>query len=234
MASPHTPSLAGKSQPTGPSTKYSEQSRELFELCKRLPNARMTSSTHGRASCPVPDHGKGRGDQHPSFDFELTQNGEFLANCKCGCEFGDIVRVLKNNIRPTPTQTQRRKSSYYSSEPPSDVFRFVEDGKVVGIKERYDYPKDVGGKGDRAKRFVWFTTEGYQARTPGLNGRRVHRMPLYGRDKVAAAPTSRAVLFVEGERKVNMLEERGFLAVSAPGGAGQKEFGHSLNVLGGR
>lgn len=47
-------------------------------------------------SCPLPTHGKGRGDKNPSLSICQGDDGTLLVNCKAGCDGRDILRVLRD------------------------------------------------------------------------------------------------------------------------------------------
>lgn len=46
--------------------------------------------------CPVPSHGKGRGDRSPSLSVSDGDDGRLLLRCFAGCEFADILDELKH------------------------------------------------------------------------------------------------------------------------------------------
>jgi putative DNA primase/helicase len=44
--------------------------------------------------CPVPTHGKGRGDRNPSLSIRAGDDGKLLVNCMAGCDPRDVLRAL--------------------------------------------------------------------------------------------------------------------------------------------
>jgi hypothetical protein len=44
--------------------------------------------------CPVPGHGKGRGDINPSLSVAIGENGKLLVNCFAGCNYHDVSTAL--------------------------------------------------------------------------------------------------------------------------------------------
>src|SRR5215204_2732029 len=42
-------------------------------------------------SCPLPDHGQGRGDKNPSVSVTEGDDGRALVNCRAGCQTEDIA-----------------------------------------------------------------------------------------------------------------------------------------------
>jgi hypothetical protein len=79
------------------------------------------------------------------------------------------------------------------------------------IKTRYDYA-------DGSKSFKW---------PPGTKMGDLH---LYGWDNLKRLQKDEPIFFVEGEKTADALTRHGFIAVSLPGGSGQKDF-TALNVL---
>ncbi len=49
----------------------------------------------GQASCPVPDHGRGRGDRNPSLTLSDGDNGAVLVHCHAGCTPDAVIAELK-------------------------------------------------------------------------------------------------------------------------------------------
>ena len=47
-----------------------------------------------RAKCPVPGHGKGRGDKRPSLSLRDVEN-KVLVHCPCGCPQDVVIDALK-------------------------------------------------------------------------------------------------------------------------------------------
>ncbi len=41
-------------------------------------------------SCPVPDHGQGRGDRNPSVSVRAADDGRALVKCQAGCEIEEV------------------------------------------------------------------------------------------------------------------------------------------------
>jgi putative DNA primase/helicase len=46
-------------------------------------------------SCPLPSHGKGKGDRNPSLSIRDGDNGQLLLNCFGGCAFEDVLSELR-------------------------------------------------------------------------------------------------------------------------------------------
>jgi hypothetical protein len=54
----------------------------------------LKAGTGWLVSCPLPDHGQGRGDQDPSVSITEGDDGRALVNCLAGCETEAIVEEL--------------------------------------------------------------------------------------------------------------------------------------------
>ena len=164
--------------------------------------------------CPA--HGT---DKHPSLS---VQQGHTAAvfRCHTGCSRDDVIAALRE--RGLMGQASSVTRSQFE---PEAVYRYIsEHGEIVGEKGRFSWWKD----GERHKTFRWRLPGSEQ--WGGLGGL---TMPLYNLPSVLSRPTE-PVWFVEGELAATALIDRGMLAVTNYGGAGQKEWGDSLSWLLGR
>src|SRR5918993_861495 len=62
--------------------------------------------------CPVPAHGKGRGDRSPSLTIADATDGRLLVSCKAGCDPIEVLRCLdpfarSPALRNAPAASQR-------------------------------------------------------------------------------------------------------------------------------
>ncbi|MFZ0716523.1 hypothetical protein [Mycobacterium sp.] len=70
----------------------------LIAALEATGNAVDANGSSASAECPVPDHGRGRGDQHPSL--RLTDAaGKVLIHCFAGCDTADVLAAL--NLKET-------------------------------------------------------------------------------------------------------------------------------------
>jgi hypothetical protein len=65
--------------------------------------------------CPVPSHGKGRGDRSPSLSISDSDDKRLLAKCFARCSFEDIIHSLRNlgladGFPAEPARLQSRQS----------------------------------------------------------------------------------------------------------------------------
>lgn len=66
---------------------------QMESILRLLTNVKETQ--HGFvASCPVPNHGKGNGDRHPSLQIRRSEHGKILMKCHAGCKTREILDVL--------------------------------------------------------------------------------------------------------------------------------------------
>jgi hypothetical protein len=65
----------------------------LERLLDRLGGVREGESGY-RASCPCPDHGRGRGDRDPSLSVGVDDEGNVLLKCFAGCPTEAVVAEL--------------------------------------------------------------------------------------------------------------------------------------------
>lgn len=97
------------------------------------------------------------------------------------------------------------------------------DGALLFVKLRIDEP-------GRGKRYEWRTPDGRTSRGKVT----VSDLPLYRLVNLHDAAASEPVLWVEGEKCADALHTAGFVAVTAAGGASQRDFGEALAPLAGR
>lgn len=65
----------------------------LESFLEPLDNVRVTGEGY-TASCPVPEHGQGNGDQNPSLSVGVDEEGNVLVNCFAGCDNEAIVSCV--------------------------------------------------------------------------------------------------------------------------------------------
>lgn len=72
------------------------------------------------ARCPVPGHGKGRGDRNPSLKVSEGGDGRALVHCHAGCEVEDVLAALGLQMSDLyPAHDRRSATSPDRSPPPS-------------------------------------------------------------------------------------------------------------------
>jgi hypothetical protein len=68
--------------------------KAIEDILSQLKRVRSRSGGRYQASCPVPTHGKGRGDINPSLGIRELPDGTILLKCGAGCETIKILDVL--------------------------------------------------------------------------------------------------------------------------------------------
>ena len=63
------------------------------EIIAALPRGQWHGS-YGMASCPVPGHGRGRGDQNPSLSIHDRDDGNIVVRCFAACDWRDVMEEL--------------------------------------------------------------------------------------------------------------------------------------------
>jgi hypothetical protein len=153
------------------------------------------------ALCPAHD------DKTSSLSISLGDNGKILLKCHAGCEWKPIVEALEleASVLFPPRESNRRSSRL---------------GRIV---KTYDY-KDENG--ELLFQVVRYETKEFRQRRPDGNGgwqwnldgvRRV----LYRLPELTKADPEEPVIVCEGEKDVDRLRERGFIATTNAAGAGK-------------
>jgi hypothetical protein len=169
----------------------------LGNVVGRLKNVRHQGGGY-RASCPVPGHGKGRGDPDPSLTIK-QDDGRVLINCFAGCEPEQVVEALDLSMADLfdkpPGQGNNGQGKRRDGKP--SAFWEIRDrhGEVQAVHIRFDKP---GGK----KECSWKLPG---ADEYGLKGRKLATMPLYRTELVGEWPEDLLVVLTEGEKAADAL-----------------------------
>jgi len=200
---------------------------ELYrELAPLLDSPKRGMDGRVWSYCPVHGDGAKHRGQPGQAGRSLSLHPKLGLDCFAGCEFTDIVKALKKKeVQPVQRVSSRKSAPAPATETLVKVFKYQgADGEVIAEKGRFERP-------DGTKTFKW--------RLPGSDkwgglGFSQSELPLYGSYGLSAVDMDTPVLFVEGEKSAEACWQNGLIAVSGCGGAGQKDFGRSLDVLRGR
>ncbi len=165
--------------------------------------------------CPVPGHGKGRGDRNPSLSVS-EDGGRLLVHCHAGCPQEAVIRALRSRrLWPEPPKSRGEIRATY------DYLDL--DGNVLFQVVRF-----------HPKRFVQRRPcpsgldLGCLECKPDPNGQHWHwdltgiKPILYRLPEVAGAVERGDLVFVvEGEKDADRLSDLGLVATTNPGGAGK-------------
>lgn len=154
------------------------------------------------SQCPVPSHGKGRGDKSPSLSIGIGKDDRALLDCKAGCPTEQIVSVLGLGIADLFV---REENSAKIKDNATVVMRHIyrdAGGRALGMKLR---PHPNGAK------VSW-------------QGQKPPDCPLYRLPELSAARANgeTRVDVAEGERDADVLVAHGYTATTNPGGANEK------------
>ncbi len=83
----------------------------LERFLEPLDNVQAASEGY-RASCPVPAHGRGNGDQNPSLSVGVDDEGNVLVNCFAGCDNEAIV----SSVGLTLADLFERRNGYHARQ----------------------------------------------------------------------------------------------------------------------
>jgi hypothetical protein len=175
--------------------------------------------------CPVPTHGKGRGDRNPSLSICDGDDGQIVVNCMGGCSRSDVLEALGvEESRPNGANGQQHAawskqpkafSDYYLTR---DGYSLVcaypyttKDGALLYEVLRYQHPS-------KEKQFLQRRPDG----RGGWYGDAGERKVLYrwpDLEKVAHT----GVYVTEGEKDSDHLAARGLVAVTVASGKWSEE-----------
>jgi hypothetical protein len=191
----------------------------------------------GRSGCKCPTgknvHCPAHDDSDPSLTYENT-NGKILFNCKKGCSQQAVIAAMtangwwppeKINGKSSPApRVAAQKSAPRKESKLTQEWAFTDAaGTDIAYHGRFDYVDDDG------KEFRWRLPDGEYK--DGLRGQAAMAdLPLYNLEGVLE-DDSETVYVVEGEKAADACIEHGLVAVALGGGAGQTQFGESLDPL---
>lgn len=171
---------------------------KLNEVLDRLNRVKKTGENQYIACCPA------HRDDKPSLSISGS-NGKILLHCQAGCDTQRIVEAI--GIQMKDLYIQERSGGGW--ELLRDHLYHDEAGSVIAKKELYLKP-------DGSKTGVWLRLRNgkYEKGLKGLN------IPLY--NLPALIDSTGAVYITEGEKDAETLKRMGFVATSAPNGAGSR------------
>jgi len=194
------------------------------EIASILGNAKKVGNGY-LASCPVPDHGQGKGDKHPSLSITESVDGNYLFKCHGGCDQHTVFSTIKDmgilpqlperpeylsSIKPIPTSSQATPPTVMTLE---HEWHYVdEDGISLFLKQRYK-TNDIKGKTYKTLRVM---PDG--SRVGKLGDCRIipYRLP----ELRQAIADGRVIYITEGEKAADSLCSLGVVATTSHAGAG--------------
>ena len=186
--------------------------RVTYEDALAALDGREVRDGSAQARCPLPSHGRGKGDRTPSLTLDRDDAaGGFVVCCHGGCDqrelFRAVIDLAGNGSGPALKRRMEHVAHYdYLPAPGVDepVLRKVrlEDGQ--GNKDFY-WKRLIDGR--------WVNRAG--------GFKRLYRLP----DLIESLAAGQRVLVVEGEKDADTLNARGLVATSPPDGGSKGAVG---------
>jgi len=186
------------------------------------------------ARCPVPGHGRWRGDRNPSLTLAEGADRQALLCCHAGCETEAVVEALGLHMADLfPGGSEPRAKLGRGAKAPKGelvaTYRYKRrDGSVAFEVLRYA-PKDFRQRRPDPKRpgdWIWNLSG-----LPEADRYLPYRLPELIE---AAAPDGaglKELIIAEGEKDCDELWRNGFVATCNAGGAGKWRDEHSRRLL---
>ena len=184
----------------------------LREMLDRLDGARRNPDGSWKARCPVPGHGRGRGDVNPSLSVKEGEDARVLIHCHTGCSPEAVVAALGMTMAelfPPAPPSPRKKGKPWRGKP--TAFYDYQDESRQLLFQVVRYPPRDGEKPFPQRRpdgsggWIW-SLEGVR--------RVLFRLP-----ELLKADPDEPVYLAEGEKDVLSLVAIEFTATTNPGGA---------------
>lgn len=208
--------------------------RPIENVLARFSNVKPLSADRWIASCPILNHGQGRGDRNPSLSVAEADDGTVLLNCFAGCTSESIVSAIGLTMADLfpPNNGDSSVSSARLKTPrnPAQSFPTVNDliafllqtdrlrgGQITRhiyhesfVVLRFDFPD---GR-DKTFRPIHRTPDGWRIGGPaGL-------LPLYRLSELDGADT---VYVCEGEKACDAARSIGLCATTSAHGSNAAE-----------
>jgi hypothetical protein len=190
------------------------------ELATTLGNAKKVGNGY-LASCPVPSHGQGNGDKHPSLSITESSDGNYLFKCHGGCDQHTVFNTIKD-MGLLPALPQQDRPEYLSSIKPLPYIQTPtfqqewhytdEDGVSLFVKQRFK-TNDSKGKTYKTLRVM-----PDNSRVGKLGDCRL--VPYKLPDLLQATAAGRVVYITEGEKAADALGSLGVVATTSHAGSG--------------
>lgn len=184
------------------------------QIAKQLGNAKRANG-QWVASCPVPSHGKGKGDKNPSLSVHIDDEGKPLFHCHGGCTQESVFQTIRDmqllpeleerpdplaNIKPMPKVEFQQEWQYQD-----------EDRVTVFVKHRIRI-------GDTGKTYRLYKMDPSGKRYPTMGDARI--VPYKLPELLDAKTAGRIIYLAEGEKAVDALMSLGVAATTSHSGAG--------------
>jgi hypothetical protein len=191
------------------------------EIASILGNAKKVGGGY-LASCPVPSHGQGNGDKHPSLSITMSDDGNFLFKCHGGCDQHTVFSTIKD-MGLLPALPDR--PDYLDSIKPMKPIPLI---STPVLEHEWHYTDEDGISLYIKQRFKTFDSKGKTYKTLRVmpDGSRVGKLgdcrlvPYKLPDLQQATAAGRVVYITEGEKAADALGSLGVVATTSHAGAG--------------
>lgn len=197
-------------------------------VANHAPDARRTEKGY-LARCPVPGHGKGRGDKNPSLSLNEGEDGRVLIKCHGTCATEDVLAAWGLHVRDLyPVPGRERTDTGWTSRTTFEqvVTRARRSaskdlGAQLGDPIAYDYREPGGTLSFRVLRFE--DGQGEKTFRPVHEGPNGWRMgyPTGPRlfYRLNELPSDGTIFLVEGEKTADAGWSIGVPTTTTPGGS---------------
>jgi len=211
--------------------------RPIEAVLERAEHARE-AGTGWLVSCPLPDHGQGRGDRNPSVSVTEGPDNRALVHCQAGCKTEDVVAAWGLEMRDLfkGRNGQREEGSYTSPKTTSTDQPVTLESYAAYVELPVTFLKSLGLKeyrhlGEPAVSMPYLDENGEVLLTrsrvslmgkPKVKTRKGDRHRLYGLWKLEEAREAGYVWLFEGESDTQMGWYYGEPCAGIPGANGWK------------
>ncbi len=159
-------------------TKGDRPLRPVYKVLKRAEHFRKAGSGW-LVSCPLPDHGRGRGDRNPSVSVSEGDDGRALVSCKAGCATEAVVAAwslsmsdlfeshdgLVGGNAARPGACGKKVSGYTHRDNTATLQRCTLEGYAEAKRLPVEYLKALGLRdakyqGSQAVRIPYYSPDG--------------------------------------------------------------------------
>jgi len=191
------------------------------EIATTLGNAKKVGNGY-LASCPVPSHGQGNGDKHPSLSISMSDDGNPLFKCHGGCDQHTVFSTIKD-MGLLPALPDR--PDYLDSIKPMKPIPLI---STPVLEHEWHYTDEEGTSLFIKQRFKTFDSKGKTYKTLRVmpDGTRVGKLgdcrlvPYKLPELRQATAAGRVVYITEGEKAADALGSLGVVATTSHAGAG--------------
>ena len=183
----------------------------LVEDYVHLTGGKGVKNNEWLAKCPVPSHGKGKGDSTPSLSIKFD-DGKFLVRCFAGCQQEELWACFVGKTG-LPTGGQPKSSGKGPQVPWVAVAIYRHPSDSPKTVRRYDHDGIIDCPVPRCE-----NTDRHKHITNGIGGNQGFYVLLW--EPSGSVAEDAPVFLVEGEKTAEYVRSAGFVSASWLGGSG--------------